>query len=608
MTLRPRAASAGCSYFGVRILRHVRRDMADLAARGFSGVLHTFSENDFAYYRETMRDVVAASHDVGLRVQASPWGLGRTFGGEAESLWVMHHPDECQVLDDGRRVAGACLNSAAYRAFVKEWADWSLGCGVDDIFWDEPAWMVPAHVGIDDADRWACVCAHCEERFGQPVPRQRTPEVQAFREASVLDFLREVVAHVAERGGRNTICLLPATEGAHGISDWDGVAALSGLTTFATDPYWKHWHEDAGPFVRRFARLLRETCERHGVESQLWVPSFGLTADEIPDLVDAVTAAREEGVEDVWTWGYEACGHMSHLATADSGRVWEAVSAALTGAPELESRSTRDLVTVMATGDAAVPDAVAGAGDALAAAIDAIAERLSRGGRLIYVGAGTSGGIAALDAAEVGPTFGSPPGEVVAVVADHEEAEDDEERGVAQLQALRVGPEDAVVAISASGTTPYTLAALRTAGESGALCVAVVCVPGSPLAQEASIEIATPVGAEIVSGSTRLKAGTAQKLVLNAISTIVNVRLGRTYAGLMVGVAPWNAKLRERARRNVVLASGRSEDEVAVALGAADGDARVALVALLAGVDAESARRLLDGAKGSVRIALGGAS
>src|SRR6266404_3653913 len=158
VTLHPRAASAGCSYFGVRIVRHVRRDLADLAARGFSGVLHTFSENDFAYYRGTMREIVEASHDAGLAVQASPWGLGRTFGGEAESRFVTFHPDECQVLDDGRRVAGACLNSQVYRAFCKEWADAVLEDGVDFVFWDEPAWMVPAHVGIDDPARWSCIC------------------------------------------------------------------------------------------------------------------------------------------------------------------------------------------------------------------------------------------------------------------------------------------------------------------------------------------------------------------------------------------------------------------------------------------------------------------
>jgi N-acetylmuramic acid 6-phosphate etherase len=583
--------------------------MADLAARGYSGVLHTFSENDFAYYRGTMREIVEASHDAGLAVQASPWGLGRTFGGEAESRFVTFHPDECQVLDDGRRIAGACLNSPAYREFCKEWADWVIECGVDSVFWDEPAWMVPAHVGIDDPSRWTCRCAHCAERFGRPVPAELTPDVQAFREASVLDFLREVVSHVAARGGKNTICLLPSTEGTHGISDWNTVASLPGLTTFATDPYWKHWNEPAGPFVRRFARLLNETCERHGVQSQLWLPSFGLTKDEIPELEAAIAGARDEGIDDLWTWGYEACGHMTSLATPDAPLVWEAVSAALTGSPLLETRTTRELVTILNVEDATVAGAVANAGDALAAAIEQIAARIARGGRLVYVGAGTSGRLAALDAAECGPTFGSPPGEVVAIVAgEGEDAEDDVERGEADVQALGVGAEDAVVAVSASGSTPYTLAALEAARAAGALCVAVVCARGSALGTLAEHEIAAVVGPEVVSGSTRLKAGTAQKLVLNAISTVTMIRLGRTYAGLMVGVAPENAKLRERARTNVQLASGAPDQEVDAALAASGGDARVALVSLLAGVDPSIARERLDAAGGSVPLALGGSS
>src|SRR5437868_6806756 len=511
VTLPTRAASAGCSYFGVRIARHVRRDMADLAARGYSGVLHTFSENDFAYYRGTMGEIVEASHAVGLAVQASPWGLGRTFGGEAESRFVAFHPDECQVLDDGRRVAGACLNSPAYRAFCKEWADWVLECGADSVFWDEPAWMVPAHVGIDDPARWTCRCPHCAERYGEPVPAELTPDVQAFREASVLDFLREVVAHVDARGGKNTICLLPATAGAHGISDWDSVASLPGLTTFATDPYWKHWNEPAGPFVRRFARLLHETCERHGVRSQLWLPSFGLTKEEIPELEAAIDAAREEGVDDLWTWGYEACGHMTSLATPDAPFVWEAVSAALTGRPQtatteaarpdladLDLRSTRDLVRLLNDEDATVPAAVAEAGDALAAAIDAIVERMRRGGRLIYAGAGSSGALAALDAAECGTTFGSPSGEVLAVIADQDADEDDRAAATNALHGLTLRPEDCVVAVSASGSTPFVLAALEVAREAGALGVAVASARDSRAAALAEHEVPVVVGPEVL--------------------------------------------------------------------------------------------------------------
>jgi N-acetylmuramic acid 6-phosphate etherase len=588
--------------------------MADLAARGYTGVLHTFSENDFAYYRGTMAEIVAASHAEGLYVQASPWGLGRTFGGEAESRWVAFHPEECQVLDDGRRVAAACLNSPAYRDFCKEWADWVRECGVDSVFWDEPAWVVPEHVGVDGPARWTCRCERCAERFGGPVPAELTPEVKRFREESVAGFLRELVGHVAVRGGANTICLLPATEGTQGLADWDEVAGIPGLGTLATDPYWKHWDEPAGPFVRRFARLLRETADRHGVGAQLWVPSFGLDRDDIPDLETAVAGAREEGVGDVWTWGYEACRHMTHLATPDAPLVWEAVSAALTAGTrateaaradfaDLDLRSTRDLVRLLSEADATVPDAVAAAGDALAAAIDGIVERLGRGGRLVYVGAGTSGALAALDAAECGTTFGSPPGEVIAVVADRDADEDDRAAATNALLGLALRPEDCVVAVSASGSTQFVLAALEAAREAGALGVAVAGVRGSTAAALADHEVVAAVGREVVAGSTRLKAGTAQKLVLNTISTVTMIRLGRTYGGLMIGVAPGNEKLRQRARRNVVLASGAPEERVDEALEAAAGDARVALVALLAGVDAAAARERLDASGGSVRKA-----
>jgi N-acetylmuramic acid 6-phosphate etherase len=259
----------------------------------------------------------------------------------------------------------------------------------------------------------------------------------------------------------------------------------------------------------------------------------------------------------------------------------------------------------MNAADDIVADAVAASGDALAAAIDAAADRLARGGRLVYVGAGTSGRLGELEALECGPTFGSPAGEVVALVVDDIDAEDDAELGRKLVREAGIGADDVVVGVSASGSTPFTVAALSEALARDALGVAVVCAPGSLLAADADHAVVADVGPEIVSGSTRLKAGTAQKMILNAITTVTMIRLGRTYAGLMVGVVQHNAKLRERARRNVVLASGEPEETVDAALAAAGGDARVALVALLAGVDAEDARRRLEGARGSVSVALG---
>jgi N-acetylmuramic acid 6-phosphate etherase len=267
-----------------------------------------------------------------------------------------------------------------------------------------------------------------------------------------------------------------------------------------------------------------------------------------------------------------------------------------------ESQATLELVELMNAADATVAEAVAGASRAMAAVIDAIAERMRTGGRLVYVGAGSSGLIAALDASECEATFATSPGLVSALVAGGEKAsslaqaaaEDDRGAGAADIAALAIGAADSVVGISASGRTPYVLGALDAASERGALTACLVSAADSPLAAIVGHEVAVLVGPEFIAGSTRLKAGTAQKLVLNTISTIAMIRLGKTYGNLMVDVVAANEKLRERVRRIVRAATGASLDEVDEAVAAADGDARVAIVSLLAGIDAATARARLD--------------
>ena len=282
-------------------------------------------------------------------------------------------------------------------------------------------------------------------------------------------------------------------------------------------------------------------------------------------------------------------------------------------AADLDLRSTGDLVRLMNAGDADVPAAVAHALDDVAAAIDTIAARLAAGGRLVYVGAGTSGRLAVVDAAECASTFSLPPGRVVALIAGgeaapaaaQEEAEDDAEAGAEAIRTLAVGHEDAVVALSASGRTPYVVAALAEAGSAGAATVAVVSVEGSPLGAAADHEIVVLVGPEVIAGSTRLKAGTAQKLVLNMISTISMIRLGKTYGNLMVDVVAANEKLRARVRRIVAAASEADADRVEAALDEAEGDAKVAILLLLRDLDADTARALLATHDGNLRKALG---
>ncbi|HVS32256.1 MAG TPA: N-acetylmuramic acid 6-phosphate etherase [Thermoanaerobaculia bacterium] len=278
---------------------------------------------------------------------------------------------------------------------------------------------------------------------------------------------------------------------------------------------------------------------------------------------------------------------------------------------EIDRLPAGDLVRIIQAEDAKVPAAVAAEADRIAQAIDQITERMSNGGRLFYAGAGTSGRMAMLDASELPPTYGIDPSLVKVIMAGGERAyfaaaegaEDSEDAAIEAVNG-EVRAEDALVGIASSGTTPFTVAAVRRANMLGALTVAITSVPGSPLAREADIPIVAETGPEVIMGSTRMKSGTAQKLILNTISTGVMVRLGHVYSNLMIDMPATNEKLRSRAIRMVELAAGVTRPMAVQAMRDAGGNVKVAAIMASRRVEAGEARRLLEDRGGNLREVL----
>ena len=279
----------------------------------------------------------------------------------------------------------------------------------------------------------------------------------------------------------------------------------------------------------------------------------------------------------------------------------------------LDLRSSRGIVDAIHREDARVATAVGHELAAITRAVDGIVRALAAGGRLIYIGAGTSGRLAMLDAAECPPTFGVPAGLVSAVIAGGrralttsvEGAEDSAAQGRRDLARRRLQRRDVVVGLSASGDTPYVVGALRFARRMGAATIAVTANRRSPISRAAQITIAAETGAEAIAGSTRMKAGTAQKMILNLLSTAAMVRLGHVYDNWMVGVTPTNKKLRQRALGILRDATGASPARAARALQAARENLRVALIMLKTKSSAAQARQRLRQAQGNLRRALG---
>lgn len=279
---------------------------------------------------------------------------------------------------------------------------------------------------------------------------------------------------------------------------------------------------------------------------------------------------------------------------------------------DLDSLSTLEMVSKFNQQDATVAAAVSLTLPQVAKAVDAAAAALSAGGRIIYMGAGTSGRLGVLDASECPPTFGVSHDLVIGLIAGGpgamfkavEGAEDDEQLGVRDLQALGLSPDDMVIGLAASGRTPYVIGALRYARQYGCRTAAISCNPGSPIAREAEIAISPVVGPEALTGSTRLKSGTAQKLVLNMISTGAMVKIGKVWQNLMVDMKATNIKLVDRAHRMVCEATGCTQQQADEALGQVDYEVKTAILMILADLPGSEARERLARHGGFLRAAL----
>ncbi len=346
----------GVSYFSSRTLRHVRADLRDIVDHGCTYVVHCFTETDLAYYRETMRDIVAATQEAGLEVWLDPWGVAGVFSGETFARFPLAHPEARQVLSDGRRAPAACPNRPETRAFLRDWIDAGAAMGGDVLFWDEPHFYVGLWRG-DLSGAWGCRCDVClglfRDRFARDMPSQFTPEVRAFREASLLDLLSELCRRGHDVGLRNALCLIPTDLAAHGfpqpqerltralerrlaeapagsveamlhvgVGDFDTAAAIGDLDIFGCDPYWYLFGTEAEPFVRAYGGAAAEASRRHSRGLQLWVEAFSVPDGREEELRTGLRLAQEVGASHVAAWSYEGTASMSQIRCARPEVVW----------------------------------------------------------------------------------------------------------------------------------------------------------------------------------------------------------------------------------------------------------------------------------------------
>ncbi len=321
----------GCSYFGNRILKHVEQDMRELVDMGCTYVVHVYNENDMMFYPDTIRQIVDISHQVGLEVHIDPWGVGKVFGGESFSNFVMQNVDAMQMVSDDKPTGSACPNHPKFRAFMREWVDAAVKTGADVLFWDEPHFYLPGWMG-GRPDTWGCRCVECgkrfEAKFGRALPMEEDADVRAFKEDSIVEFLSELIAYGHEQGKRNSLCVLPLRDESHSTANWNRLAGIPHLDIFGTDPYWFAFKKDMREFVGSACDLIKEVCAEHGREHQMWLQGYKTPAGREQEMVEAVDLMVEKGMRDIAVWGFQSCGFMSWIRPDNPELAWSKVKEA----------------------------------------------------------------------------------------------------------------------------------------------------------------------------------------------------------------------------------------------------------------------------------------
>jgi len=321
----------GVSYFSRARLKHIEYDIKEIKKIGSSFIIHTLSENDILYYRETVRRAVNFSREHKLGIWIDPWGVGGIFGGETASWFTLKNIKSRQISSKGEILPASCINNDHFRDFMKKWLDDAIDLGADVIFWDEPDFF-RFEYGNDYNVNWSCRCSACQELFKnaykKEMPLILDREVKEFRQNSIKNFLEEMCGYVKNKNKniKNAICFLPFEFPIVSIYDWRDVAGIKHLDIIGTDPYWSILKKNLNEFITKSTAKIKNIANDTGQETQIWIQNFFIKKETEKEIKKAIDIIAKMGIDYISAWSYFGADEMSYLRSDNPSKVWKVLS------------------------------------------------------------------------------------------------------------------------------------------------------------------------------------------------------------------------------------------------------------------------------------------